>query len=128
MLHAADDLAPNRVLAVEEGRIVEADEELAVRRVRIIGTRHRAYAAHMRFSIEFLRQIWLGRTAHAGAVRATALRHKAGNHAMELHTVVKAFTGEFLNARYMVRRKIRAQLDNNVAAVEGKGKRFIGHI
>ena len=34
VLHALDHLAPGGVLAVEEGRVVEADEELAVAGVR----------------------------------------------------------------------------------------------
>ena len=36
------DLAPDRVLAVEEARVVEADEELAVGAVGALRTRHRA--------------------------------------------------------------------------------------
>ena len=102
MFHAANDLAPDRILTVKEGRIIKADEELAVGRVRIIGPRHGAYAAHMRFSVEFLRQIWLGRTAHARAVRATALRHESRNHAVELHTVIKAFASQFCDTGDMV--------------------------
>src|ERR1700742_1374442 len=34
VLHALGDLAPHRVLAVEEGSVIEADEELAVGRIR----------------------------------------------------------------------------------------------
>src|SRR5262249_21596559 len=34
VLHALDDLAPHGVFAVEEARIVEADEELAVAGIR----------------------------------------------------------------------------------------------
>ena len=60
MLHAADHLAPYCVLAVQKACIVKADEKLAVGGVRIIRPRHRAYAAHMWLSIEFLLQIWLG--------------------------------------------------------------------
>src|SRR6187402_1887275 len=56
IVHAFDDLAPHRVLAVEEGGIVEADEELRIGRVRVLRTRHRAGAAgviHVRkFSLE----------------------------------------------------------------------------
>jgi hypothetical protein len=35
ILHALGDLAPDGVLAVEEGGVAEADEELAVGRIRI---------------------------------------------------------------------------------------------
>src|SRR3974390_1047837 len=37
VLHAFDPLAPGRVLPVEEARVVEADEELAVAGIRILG-------------------------------------------------------------------------------------------
>ncbi len=40
IFHAFDDIAPHGILAVEEGRIVEDDEELAVRAVRILGAGH----------------------------------------------------------------------------------------
>jgi hypothetical protein len=82
----------------------------------------------MWFRVKFLLQIWLGRTAHAGAIGATALRHEAGDDAVELHAVVKAFTDKFSDAGYVVGRKVRTQFDNNIAAVERKGKCFIGHI
>src|SRR6188474_1691942 len=48
VLHALDHLAPDRVLLVEEAGVVEAEEELAVRAVRILRARHRGGAAHMR--------------------------------------------------------------------------------
>src|SRR6195952_1468658 len=41
IVHAFDDLAPDRVLAVEEAAIVEADEELAVGAIRALRTGHR---------------------------------------------------------------------------------------
>jgi hypothetical protein len=47
---------------------------------------------------------------------------------VKLHAIVKAFAGEFGDTRDMVRCQIRAQLDNNVAAVERKSKCLIGHI
>src|SRR6185437_2506067 len=47
MLHAGGDFAPHRILIVEEARVVEADEELAVRAVRVGGARHGGDAAHM---------------------------------------------------------------------------------
>ena len=128
MLHTADHLAPDGVLTVQEAGIVKADEKLAVGGVRIIGPRHGANAAHMGLGIEFLLQIWLRRTAHAGAIGATALRHEAGDNAVKLHAVVKAFTNKFGDAGNVVGGKIRTQLDNNIAAIERKSKCFIGHI
>src|SRR5229473_2094330 len=76
VLHAFGHLAPDRVLAVEEGGVVEADEELAVAGIRARGTRHRGGAAHMRFLVEFGLQLLAG-TAGAGALRAAGLRHEA---------------------------------------------------
>src|SRR6202035_2075185 len=53
VLHARRHLAPDRVLAVEEGGVVEADEELAVAGIRARGARHRGGAADMRLRFEF---------------------------------------------------------------------------
>src|SRR5262245_4906985 len=63
VLHAFDDLAPHRVLAVEPRGIREADEELAVGAVRIAAARHRARAAHVPLAREFRLQIGLLRSA-----------------------------------------------------------------
>jgi hypothetical protein len=78
--------------------------------------------------VKFLLQIWLGRTAHARAIGATALRHEARDYAVKLHAVVKTFTSKFSDTGYVIGRQIRTQLDYNVAAVERKGKCLIGHI
>src|SRR5690606_26248697 len=48
VLPALGELAPHGVLAVEEAGIVEADEELAGGRVRVLGAGHGAGAAQMR--------------------------------------------------------------------------------
>ena len=47
-------LAPHRILPVEEAGIAEADEELAVGRIRALRARHGAGAAHMRLLGELL--------------------------------------------------------------------------
>src|SRR3954468_9257574 len=52
ILHARSHLAPNGVLAVEEGRVIEADEELAVAGIRTGGTCHRRRATDMRLFVE----------------------------------------------------------------------------
>ena len=88
------DFAPDRVLAVEEAAIVEADEELAVGAVRIVRARHRGDAADVRLAAELGRQIGLVGAAHAGAGRVAALRHEAVDHAVEDDAVVKAFLGQ----------------------------------
>src|SRR3546814_21184695 len=52
IVHAFDHLAPDGVLIVEEARVLEADEELTVRAVRVLRARHRADAADVRRSEE----------------------------------------------------------------------------
>src|SRR3954466_4691507 len=70
ILHARHDLAPHRILLVEEAGVVEADEELRIRRIRALRPRHRAGAAHMRLGIELLFEVRIFRAAGAGAMRA----------------------------------------------------------
>src|SRR5438046_4416447 len=97
VLHAISHLAPDRVLAIEEGGIVEADEELAVAGIRARSARHRGGAAHMRFLVELGLQLLAG-TAGAGAMRAAGLGHKALDHAMEHDAIVKSLADQFLDA------------------------------
>ena len=129
MLHARRHFTPDGVLAVEEGGVVEADEKLAVRAVRIGGAGHGTNAAHMRFAAELCLDVGQLRPAHAGARRIAALRHEAGDDAVEHHTVIEAVLGKGGDAFDMAGRQIGAQLDDDVAAaVEGEGKRFVGHV
>src|SRR6185295_12798627 len=79
ILHARRDLAPDRVLAVEERGVVEADEELAVAGIRARGAGHRGGAADMRFLVELGLQLLAG-TAGAGALWAAGLRHETFDH------------------------------------------------
>src|ERR1700712_2484181 len=112
VLHARGDLAPHRVLVVEEGSIVEADEELAVAGIRAGRARHRGSAADMRFLVEFSLEFLAG-AAGAGALRASGLRHEAVDDAMEHDAVVKAFAHQFLDPRHMARREIGPHLDGD---------------
>src|SRR5450432_3790142 len=57
VLHPLDDLAPDRVLAVEERGVAEADEELAVARIGVGRARHRQRAALVRLLGEFCLQL-----------------------------------------------------------------------
>src|SRR4029453_7338496 len=114
VLHAGRHLAPDGVLAVEERRIVEADEELAVAGIRARGARHRGGAAHMRLLGEFGFQLLAG-TAGAGTLRATGLRHETLDHAVEHDAVVKAFAHQFLDPGDMARRQVGAHLDGDGA-------------
>src|SRR3546814_11854648 len=83
IVHAFDHLAPDGVLIVEEARVLEADEELTVRAVRVLRARHRADAADVRFAVKLSRQIGKLAAAHDGARRVAALRHEAGDHAVK---------------------------------------------
>ncbi len=85
----------------------------------------------MRFAVEFGLEIGLVAAAHAGAGRIAALRHEAGDHAVEDHPVVEAFAGQRGNAFDMAGREIGAQLDHYilvfaVAGVEGQSQ-LVGH-
>ena len=75
-----DDLAPDRVLAVEEAGVVEADEELRIGRVRTRRAGHRHRAAHMRLGVELRLEVRIFRSARAGPVRAAGLGHEAVDH------------------------------------------------
>src|SRR6266404_2948041 len=112
VLHARRDLAPDRVLAVEKGRIVEADEELAVAGIRAGGARHRGGAAHMRLLVEFGLQFLAG-AAGAGALRTPRLRHETFDHAVEHDAVVKSLAHQFLDPRDVAGRKIGPHFDGD---------------
>ena len=127
IFHAFDHFAPDGVLIVEETCVVEADEELAVRAIRVLRPRHRADAADMRLAVEFLRQVGKLAAAHAGARRIAALRHEAGDHAVKHDAVVKAFLGERRDALDVQRGEIGTQADDDVAGRQRKREGF-GHI
>src|SRR6266536_2830787 len=118
-------LAPDRILAVEEGGVVEADEELAVAGIGIGGARHRGGAAHMRLLVELGLQLLAG-TAGAGAVRTSGLRHEAVDHAMENDAVVKSFAHQLLDPRDMVWREVGPHLDGDGALGGFKDQSIFG--
>jgi hypothetical protein len=127
ILHAFDHLAPHRILVVEEARVVETDEELAVRTVGVLRARHRTHAADMRLAVELLRQVGQLAAAHAGAGRIAALRHEAGDDAVEHDPVVKALAGQLGDALDVQRRQVGAQADDDIAGRQREGKGLIGH-
>ncbi len=65
----------------------------------------------MGFGIEFCLQVRLGRTAHAGALWTTDLRHESINHAVKDDAVVKAFAGQLLDAFDMAGGQVGTQVD-----------------
>src|SRR5262245_15537688 len=115
MLHALHHLAPDRVLAVEKVAGRKADEELAVRRVRILGACHRAGSALVRRIGELGLEIGLGRAAGAGARRVAALRHETFDDAVERHAVIEALAGQLLDAAHMAGRDVGPELDHHAA-------------
>ena len=84
----------------------------------------------MLLAAEFGRKVGLVRSAHASASRVAALGHEAVDHAVEDDVVVKAFLGEFADARDMAGREIGTRPDDDVAAaveIEDQGVQFVGH-
>jgi hypothetical protein len=73
----------------------------------------------------------LFRAAHACAVWAAALRHKAIDYAVKSQAIIEAVFDEFRDLLDMFRRKIRPQQDRNIASFTGlriNGEdEFIGH-
>src|SRR5665647_380461 len=112
VLHALGHLAPDRVLVVEEGSIVEADEELAVAGIRAGGARHRGGAAHMRLLVELGLQLLAG-AAGAGALRTAGLRHEALDHAMEHDAVVESLAHQLLDPGDVAGGEIGPHLDRD---------------
>src|SRR5690606_17145994 len=82
ILHAGGNLAPDGVLTVEETGVLEADEELAVGRIRTLRAGHRRRAARVLAGIEFGGQL-LPRAAHAGSGRIAGLGHETFDDTME---------------------------------------------
>src|SRR5476651_406361 len=115
--HAGRDLAPHGVLAVEEVRVLEADEELAARAARIAGAGHRRHAAAVRLLAEFGGQT-IAHAAHSVAVGIAGLRHEAVDHAMEHDTVVFALARELLDLRHVRGREVGTHLDDDAAVLE----------
>ena len=83
----------------------------------------------MRFLRKFRLDIGLLGAAHAGARRIAALRHEAGDDAVEDDAVVEALVGEAFDALDMAGGEIVAQPDDDVAAaVEGKSEVLVGQV
>src|SRR5260221_2747022 len=112
VFHARGDLAPDRVFAVEEGRRREADEELAVGAVGVVGARHRDGAADVLLLAELGGQL-LSRAAGAGALGIAGLCHEAVDDAVEDDAVIEATARQLLDPRDGLGREIGAQFDDD---------------
>ena len=94
MFHTGCDLAPDRILAVQEPGVIKTDKELAGGTIGIGRTGHGTHAAHMRLTGKFRFKIGAA-SAHTGAIRTAALGHKTGNHPVECQTVIITIIGQF---------------------------------
>jgi hypothetical protein len=69
--------------------------------------------------------------AGAAPGRVAALRHEAGDHAVEHDAVVEAFLRQLADPLDVTRREIGAEADHHVAAAveaEHEGVEFVGHV
>src|SRR3546814_14790892 len=73
-------------------------------------------AAQMRHRIELRLQVRQRRTAGSVALGIAALRHEAGDDAVELEAVVEALPRQLLDPLYMAGRDVGTQLDAHAAA------------
>ena len=135
MLHAFLDLADDGVGIVEVGRGREHDEELRVRRIRVLRARHADRTADEMLLGELRRQIRQAGTAGAGApcieaivhvaeLDVAGLRHEAFNHAMEGDVVVFAVADELLDSLDVLRCQVRAKRDNHIAVPKFEDQRI----
>ena len=116
-LHALRDFAECGIIAVQEGFVTVADEELARCAVRIGAACHGDDAALMRQIIldTVAAELALDRflaAAHAGALRVAALCHKVDHDAVEGQPVVKSLIHELLKVLAGDRCDIRIQRDD----------------
>src|SRR5262249_57405679 len=119
-------LAPDGVLTVEKGRICEADEELAVARIRRLRPRHRYRAPAVRLAVELRLELLAG-AAGAGAVGTTGLCHEAIDDTVKRHAIVEALAHQLLDARDMAGGKIRPH-QNDYLALGGLQSQMIHSI
>src|SRR5215469_2573144 len=126
MIHAFDDLAPDRVLAIKPGRIIEANEELAVGAVGISGAGGRHCAALMAARGKLRLDVGQVRATRSGARGVAGLRHEAGDHPMERHAVVKTSAGKLLDARHVIGRQLGLQCDHHRPAFELQDQGILG--
>src|SRR5262249_3146336 len=101
-LDALRDAAERRVLPIEEAGVLDADEELTARAVRVVGPRHGQHAALVRGVVELgldgvagsPRAVLAARSLRVLGVRIAALDHEARDHAVERGAVVEALPGQ----------------------------------
>src|ERR1700721_1672124 len=115
VLHARNYLAPDRILAVEKGRVAEADEELRIGRIRTRGGGPLNGSAHRRLSGELGLEGGIFRPPRPGSLGTTGLGHESVDHAVKDDAVVESFGNQALDVRDMAWRKRRVHFDHNRA-------------
>ena len=98
-IHAGSDLAEGGVLAIQMLGILVHDKELGAGRVGGRGTGHGKHATLvLEFILHAVKEEFaldaVAWAAHAGAIRATALDHEAGDHTVEDQTVIVIMFGQ----------------------------------
>src|SRR5688572_22555515 len=115
-LHAGGHSPEDGVLAVEEVGRGQRDVELAARRVRGLGARHREHAADVLLLVELV----LDRVAGApGAVALgiTPLDHEVRLDAVERHAVVEALLGQGHEVLHRLGGILGKELERDLAAL-----------
>ena len=105
VLHACGHLAPDRVLAVEEGASSKQMKNWLLPEFGFAARAIEHGAAHMRFGVELGLELLAG-AAGAGAVRAAGLRHEAVDDAVEDDAVIEALAHQFLDAGDVAGREV----------------------
>ena len=114
-VHTLYDTAKSGILAIQMRRILMHDEKLGARRIRVHAARHGDNTARVLDGIvksiggKFAPNA-VSRAAHAGAVWASALDHKAGDDAVKGQAVIKFFADQLFKVFYSARRLVRFQL------------------
>src|SRR6185437_8640120 len=126
MVHALNHLAPDRILLVQPGRVVEAEEELAVGAVGIGRARRGNRAALVPFAGKFRLQVRQVRAAGTGAGRIAGLGHEAGDDAMEHDPVIEALACQFLDPLDVIGRQIGTKRDHDRSTLEFQDQGIFG--
>src|SRR6516225_3609954 len=124
VLHTLRDLTPDGILPIEPGRVCEADEELAVGRVRILCARHGDGAAYMLLLGKFRLELST-RAPGSGSLRATRLCHEAVDDTVKHKAVVEPAADQLSDAGNMIGSKIGAHGDCHPALGGLKNERVV---
>ena len=119
---ALDEMTKGGVVAVEVLRGIQANEELAARRIRVLGAGHGNDSGHMMALIEFCFHIMVGAAASphrflAGvlAERIAALNHETLDDAMKSGAIVETIFRQLDEVGDRVRRDVGPEFDHHLA-------------